>query len=148
MRAPSLLLPCALLFVPLLACGPKGKVSVPEGADKTWAEMNEDERMAHMGAVVLPRMRAVFQAHDPERYASFGCATCHGHSGSFEMPNPELPELDASNFYKQERQEHGDMVKLMWKEVEPTMGEALGVTYSFGGTIECHSCHVVLNEDE
>lgn len=144
------LLAFATLPLLALACGPRGKVHVPEGADKLWSEMNEEERIAHMGAVVVPAMRPIFQGHDPERFADFSCATCHGSgatSGDFHMPNGDLPELDAANFYKAERKAHPDMVKLMWKEVEPTMGEALGVTYSFGGTIECSTCHVVVGED-
>ncbi|MCA9686277.1 MAG: hypothetical protein KC457_29180 [Myxococcales bacterium] len=151
-RLPALLLPVALPVALLLltsACGPKGKVQIPEGADKQWSQMDESERMQHMSAVVLPRMRTVFQDHDPKRFADFDCATCHGsgaNHGDFTMPNPELPQLHSAHFYKQERKQHGDMVRLMWQQVEPTMGEALGVTYSFGGTIDCAACHVEIED--
>ena len=140
------------LLVPLaLACGAHGKTGIPEGSEKPWADMEHDERMAHMAEVVLPRMQAVFEGHDPERFSTFGCATCHGsgaNDGSFVMPNPALPQLDAANLYKKHRKATPDMVKLMWKHVEPTMGEALAVTYGFGGAISCHNCHVVINEKE
>jgi hypothetical protein len=145
----------ALLFVftslSLFACGPRGQTGIPEGREKAWAELDHDERMEHMAVVVMPRMRSVFQGHDSERFAEFTCATCHGggaNSGEFHMPNPDLPQLDAANLYKQHRKESPDMVKLMWKEVEPAMGEALALTYGFGGEIECGSCHMVINEKE
>jgi hypothetical protein len=64
------------------------------------------------------------------------------------MPNPALPELDAANLYKKHRKASPDMVKLMWKHVEPTMGEALAVTYGFGGEVSCDSCHIVINQKE
>jgi hypothetical protein len=153
MRPParSLTLTLSLLALTLTACGAHGKTGIPEGSDKPWADMDHDERLSHMGSVVMPRMQAVFEGHDPERFSTFGCATCHGagaNDGSFTMPNPALPELDAANLYKKHRKESPDMVKLMWKHVEPTMGEALALTYGFGGAISCDSCHVVINQKE
>ncbi len=141
----------AMLAMPLLGCGAHGKTGIPEGRDEPWADMDHEERMEHMGAVVMPRMQAVFEGHDAERFSTFGCATCHGSGasdGSFAMPNPALPELDAANLYKKHRKESPDMVKLMWKHVEPEMGEALAVTYGFGGDISCASCHIVINQKE
>lgn len=144
-------LSCLLLLLGLTACGPRGQTGVPEGWAKPWAELDEDERMQHMAAVVLPAMQEVFQGHDPERFADFGCATCHGGGaaqGEFAMPNAGLPVLDAAKFYKKHRQNDKEMVRLMWKIVEPAMGEALAVTHGFGGTIECQSCHVVENLED
>jgi cytochrome c553 len=139
----------SMLALPLLACGPHGKTGVPEGQTKPWSEMDDDERMAHMGAVVMPRLQAVFQEHDPERFATFGCVTCHGNGardGNFEMPNPDLPQLDAANLYKKHRQEAPEMTKLMWKKVEPALGEALAQTYGLGDAqVSCKSCHIVNN---
>ena len=146
------LVPCSLVFLALLGCGPRGQTGIPEGQTKPWAEMDESERMEHMATVVLPRMQAVFQGHDPERFADFSCATCHGSSvadGDYAMPNPSLPVLDASSFYKKHRKGEPDMVRLMWKEVEPAMGESLAVTYGLGGgAIECQSCHIVENLEQ
>jgi hypothetical protein len=151
MSRPLVALAPALLCLPLLACGPHGKMGVPEGREKPWQEMTQDERMEHMAAVVMPRTQAVFQGYDPKRFADFSCTTCHGGgagNGSYEMPNPALPELDASNLYKQHRKESPEMVKLMWKELEPAMGEALAMTYGFGGAVSCDSCHIVHNQKE
>lgn len=139
----------SLLVLATLGCGAHGKTGIPEGRDEPWAQMDESERMEHMAAVVMPRMKGVFQGHDAQRFAAFSCATCHGegaNSGNFEMPNPQLPQLDAAKLYKKHRKATPDMVKLMWKEVEPAMGEALALTYGFEGEINCGSCHVVINE--
>lgn len=150
MRQLVLPLALALLSLPLLACGPHGQTGIPEGQTKPWSDLDESERMQHMGAVVMPKMQAIFQGHDPERFADFGCATCHGGgsaNGDFTMPNPALPVLDASHLYKKHRKESPDMVKLMWKQVEPAMGEALALTHGMGDDAQfnCASCHVVEN---
>ena len=148
MRRSSWLLVSLLSLVPLAAgCGPHGKTGVPEGREQAWTEMDESARMEHMAAVVMPRMQKVFQDHDPERFADFGCATCHGSSGDYSMPNQALPHLDATKLYKKHRKESPDMVKLMWKEVEPAMGESLAQTYGFDGYVSCELCHVVENAD-
>jgi hypothetical protein len=147
-------MPRALRFVACLlllstGCGPHGKTGIPEGRSEPWAAMDESERMEHMAAVVAPRLEAVFREHDPERFANFGCATCHGSgaaSGDYQMPSPSLPVLDASNFYKKHRKEQPKMVKLMWQQVEPAMGEALALTYGLGESeINCQTCHIVEN---
>ena len=147
-RAPALL--ALALALPLSACGSHGKVGIPEGRDKPWTEMDDSERMEHMGAVVMPRMQAVFESHDAERFADFSCATCHGASsadGDFHMPSASLPELDASNLYKKHRKESPEITKFMWKVVEPEMGSLLAQTYGFEGYISCSTCHIVHNEE-
>ncbi len=146
----QLFAPCLLLVA---ACGPHGQTGIPEGQAKPWAEMDDSERMQHMAEVVQPRMQAVFQSHDPERFADFGCASCHGGgagNGDFHMPNPALPKLDAAKLYEKHRQdpEQKDLLRVMWKEVEPAMGEALALTYGFGGELSCNSCHIVENEKQ
>lgn len=149
-RARWLLLPLLSLLPLTAACGPHGETGVPEGREQAWTEMDESARMEHMAAVVMPRMQEIFLDHDPERFADFGCATCHGSgasSGDFGMPNESLPHLDAAKLYKKHRKQTPDMVKLMWKEVEPAMGEALAQTYGFDGYVSCELCHVVENAD-
>ena len=142
--AATFLLPL-VLAVSFAACK-KGKVQVPEGATKTWDDMADDERMTHMKTVVAPRMKAMFQEYDGERFAEFNCATCHGPGAedeTFALPNPELPHLDASKYYKKHREADPEIVHFMWKEVEPAMAEALGVTHGEKGDMNCRSCHVV-----
>jgi cytochrome c553 len=134
-----------------LACKAKHPV-VPEGASRTWPEMNDKERAQHMGAVVLPRMKASFQQFDAERFADFSCGTCHGagaEDGSFEMPNPGLPRLDPSGLYKKHRKATPEIADFMWKEVEPEMAELLGLPrYSFvkKSGFGCANCHLVEGE--
>jgi hypothetical protein len=144
--------PSTLLLLPLLSLAlasascARGKVVVPEGATKTWDEMAEDERMTHMKTVVAPRMKSMFQEFDGERFADFSCETCHGPGAAEEtyaLPNPELPQLDESKYYKKHREATPEMVDFMWKEVEPTMAELLGVTHGMKGDMNCSSCHVV-----
>src|SRR5204863_3505383 len=48
----------------------------------TWAELDRPERLAFMTDEVEPMMRAIFQERDPQRFAAFGCPSCHG-------PDPE-----------------------------------------------------------
>ena len=133
------------------ACKPKDPV-VPEGASKAWPQMSEKERGEHMGAVVLPRMKALFQEFDGERFADFSCGTCHGagaEDGSFEMPNPGLPHLDASGLYKKHRKATPENADFMWKEVEPEMAQLLGLPrYSFvrKSGFGCAECHIVEGE--
>ena len=134
--------PRVLVFACLATAGCKfGDVEVPKGAQKQWADMNHDERMAHMSTVVLPKMKALFQGFDPERFADFDCQTCHRDSGSFKMPNPELPTLVEKGFYRKHRKENPEITRFMWKEVEPAMGEALGQTWGPRGFVHCGLCH-------
>jgi mono/diheme cytochrome c family protein len=43
--------------------------------------MSKDEKLAYMTDVVMPRMKAVFVAYDPHRFAKMSCAGCHGADG-------------------------------------------------------------------
>jgi len=118
---------------------------VPPNATKTWPEMTGDERAAHMHEVVAPAMRTAFQAHDAQRFADFGCKTCHGpgeQDGTFAMPNPALPYLDASLVYRKHRKATPEITKFMWKTVEPRMGELMGLPHGDRG-VHCFTCHVV-----
>src|SRR4051795_2010695 len=74
-----------------------GKVAGEQ--EVAWAEMNKDQRIEYMKAVVVPRMKQAFTAFNPDRYAKMNCTPCHGDSapdGSFKMPNPKLPVLPNS----------------------------------------------------
>lgn len=95
-----------------------------------------------MKAVVVPKMRPVFQNHDAKKFSNFGCPTCHGAgatTGDYEMPNTDLPKLDFSDLSKFQQ------VDLDWmqSEVKPTMARLLEMPEStrtrkgFG----CLSCH-------
>ena len=119
-----------------------GRETTARGRDLRWRDMSAEQRMSHMSQTVAPAMGELFRGHDAERFADFGCKTCHA-EGTFAMPNPGLPHLDASGYYKKHRKASPDMVHFMWKEVEPQMAELLGVTHGEHGYFACRSCHVV-----
>lgn len=139
----------ALATIAIAICGCKyGRVTTPDGAAVPWAQMDHAARHAHMQSVVLPRMRTVFQRFDSERFADFGCGTCHGDGmadGTYAMPNPNLPTLDHAGVYKTHRKESPEITRFMWKEVQSELGQSLGVTWGPNGTIDCKSCHPVVD---
>ncbi len=95
---------------------------------------------------VYPKMKSIFQGHDAQAYANFGCETCHGESGEankYKMPNdlfglPSTGTLDAAHDYDAEE------AKFMLEKVLPAMAELLGET-NFGpetpASFTCTSCH-------
>jgi len=119
-----------------------------EPASVEWAAMNEAERKAYMKDVVMPKMTEVLQAGDPEEFAKVNCATCHGSSaksGAFEMPNPELPPLDPSDGFAEDKRKHPEMFEFMASAVVPEMAKLLGVspydpeTQQGFGCFHCHT---------
>ena len=110
----------------------------------TWAEMTRDQKIEHMEHVVVPAMAAKFQSWDAQRFAEFGCQTCHGPSaaqGRFEMPNPELPHLGD---FEELEQSKPRVVEFM-TEVEVEMADLLDMEPYDPQTHEgfgCGQCHV------
>lgn len=94
---------------------------------------------------VLPPMRAAFQKFDPKKFAKFTCKTCHGkdpQKSRYEMPNPELPELDFAKL-KAGTQEP-KMAEFMEQTVEPEMARILELSeYSSANPdgFGCVACH-------
>lgn len=127
--------PTCLIPLLLLACQPKPQGI--EGPPRPWGEMDDAAREAHMSSVVLPHMKEAFQRFDAERYADFGCPTCHV-GGSYEMPNPRLPVLSKTKFRKEHWKKDPEMVQFMWEHVEPEMAALLGQK---GRRFNCRSCH-------
>ncbi len=135
--------------VPLEQTAPEevGETASPT-ADIEWAAMNEAQRKQYMKDVVHPKMRSLFQAAAPDEYAEFTCATCHGSSaerGSFEMPSPDLPPLNAKDGFQQLQQEQPEIFEFMAKQVVPEMAALLGVqpydpaTQQGFGCFHCHT---------
>lgn len=124
----------------------------PEGPPpRPWKELTDDERKAYMREVVMPRMKPMMEAFDPDEFAKVTCATCHGPSGKnngYEMPSSEihkLPKAEDTAGWAHEREKHGRMLEFMGKEVTPTMSKLLGkpVFDPMAGTGEfgCMACH-------
>lgn len=114
-------------------------------ATRPWAEMSHEERGAYMADVVLPEMRALFQAHDAERYADFGCATCHGenaHDVNFEMPNRLLPlsHDDIGATFASSEPGAVFMTQTVWPRMAALVGEPPFDPATNEG-FRCYDCH-------
>jgi len=119
------------------ACGSKTPVetTTPAGGggegsavaalpDVPFEELNHDQRIQYMKEVVTPAMAPLFQAHDAQKFAEFGCKTCHGpgaEKGEFHMPNPELPKLGPATKDKHKPED----LEWMGKVIKPKMAELL-----------------------
>lgn len=124
----------------LAACGPKPKgegprpedTAVPDGplAAGQWDTLDKETRAKWMGAVVKPHMKEMFTTFDGEEFSEFDCETCHGAesvaSGSFAMPNPDLPKLDG-DMIMNPAPDMAAITDFMKTKVRPTMASLLGM---------------------
>jgi hypothetical protein len=136
-----------LLLAVAAACGPKpgpgGGSATAVLPDVPFEQLDHDQKIQFMKQVVLPLMGPMFERHDAEKYAKFGCKTCHGPGadrGLYHMPNDKLPKLNLTDMSKYQQ---ADIV-FMKSEVKPTMAKLLKVPEhseenrdGFG----CLSCH-------
>lgn len=103
-----------------------------------WRELDFAERSRFMRDAIMPTMRALFSELDPERYASFSCATCHGQGaadGTFSMPSSDLPVLGGAAAGTNDAQKQR-MTEFMRNIVKPKMAELLG-----DSELRCSKCH-------
>jgi hypothetical protein len=109
--------------------------------------MSKDEKLALMKTEVMPKMSALFQAHDAGKYKDFKCVVCHGpgvKEGKFKMPNPGLPKLNAKDGFKKHKDKDAKTLTFMMTKVVPEMAAILGEkpynpeTKSGFGCAECH----------
>ena len=109
-----------------------------------FSSLRGPEKAAHMKNEVVPRVKDVFAAHDPDRAQSFGCETCHG--PTFADPHTVLPKLKLSEGgFDKLVAEKPELVKLM-VEVETAMAAAMGEPPYDPKTHEgfgCGGCHAV-----
>lgn len=111
--------------------------------------MGHEQRAKYMKAVVLPKMREVFTAFDAQRFEGFSCATCHGtgaKSGSFEMPNPDLPALlTTPEGWAALGKDKPSWLMFMATQVKPEMAKLLGEPEmdpkNPAGGFGCMECH-------
>jgi len=107
-------------------------------AEGAWDGMDFAARTRFMSEVVMPTMRPLFVESDPERFASFSCASCHGlgaKEGSFAMPSSDLPALGGPPASGDEA--HMQRVTdFMRNTVKPKMAELLGQP-----ELRCGKCH-------
>jgi hypothetical protein len=113
-----------------------------------WDKWSHEQKLAYMKSDVMPKMGKVFHDFDAKKYDEPKCVLCHGEGvkdGSFKMPNPALPKLDASPAaFKALATKHPKIYGFMSKQVAPTMAGLLGeqpydmkTQQGFG----CFNCH-------
>jgi len=102
-----------------------------------------------MNDAVVPAMQPLWEAHDADRFASFGCETCHGESmveREFALPNPDILPLHPTGSSEQRQMvaDHPEMVRFMFNRVLPTMQKLLGASEYDASTkqgFSCYACH-------
>ena len=131
----------ALLCAFAVACG----AVTSGGSDVPFARLDRAQQIRFMQQRVVPALAPIFRAHDPKRYAVFGCETCHGENldETYRMPTAALPALDAAQLPALVRRED---LRWMTEQVTPAMARVLGVDGAgdapprgFG----CGGCHLV-----
>ena len=124
--------------------------SAEAGASVAWDDMTPEQKGAFMKETVVPEMKALFQEHDPEHFADFGCKTCHGENPKevgFEMPNGVAP-LDPAQIgaiFQSDK----PMAQLMTQRVWPRMAELLQKPQfnpETGEGFSCFHCHAKKGE--
>ncbi|HTQ04222.1 MAG TPA: hypothetical protein VMI54_10205 [Polyangiaceae bacterium] len=121
--------------------------AAPEAGPIDWEKMDKAARGKYMKTVVMPKMKELFTAFDA-KYSDMKCTTCHGSaalSGSFAMPNPELPKIpsDMAKF-KEWAGKNPKMAEFMAKQVKPEMAKLLNEPEWTPATKEgfgCTNCH-------
>jgi len=111
----------------------------------SWPDMDDEQRRTYMKETVEPVMEELFQEFDPERFAEFGCRTCHGEDArdvGFEMPNGIAP-LGPSTFGSEDPgvKAFSDFMK---EKVAPAMVELLEAEpydRETGEGFGCFGCH-------
>jgi len=125
-------------------------VGPPEVA---WKDMTYVQRREYMKVAVMPKMKPIFRKFDAKTFADFSCETCHGKEASkrkYKMPSPDIHPLPNTpeGFQAKLKQEPTwpKWTKFMAEEVEPPMGELLGVPVfnpqkPEKGAFSCGACH-------
>ncbi len=139
------------------ACGGSNPKPAQPETSLAWKDMNHEQRGAYMKKVVMPRMKEVWTAFDPQ-YADMDCKTCHGPGAddhSFTMPNPDIRPLpDSEERFKALFASDEDVAKFtpfMGQQVVPEMARLLQLTpfdpATMSGDFSCSSCHQLVGED-
>ena len=152
-----------MLVAMLFSCGgssaetesqtdPAEQTAGAETTEKAWADLTtSEEKGQFMKEKIMPKMTALFQEFDGERYGEFTCASCHGADAAdvgFKMPNglaPLNPEGIAPMFESEE-----PMAVFMTQKVWPEMTNLLGAAPYNPETHEgfsCLNCHATKQAD-
>jgi hypothetical protein len=146
------------LTLTLIACGPAAPPAAEPAADTSsaasasampttalYSTMTKEQKLDHMKTVVMPTMKKVFQEHDAQKYADFGCKTCHGDKK--QDPRQVQHELTLSgDGFEKLMASKPEMTKFMREQVTPAMAAIMKekpydpVTHKGYG---CGGCHKV-----
>lgn len=160
MRCPSVRFALTLALVAACRGGHGGPATAPVASASaspapvaapvaaTWATMDRNARLEHMGVEVLPAMKALFQRHDGGAFAGFRCQTCHGDgfdqpAVDFRMPSA-LPPLAAADPVAGGMAYDPETTTFMVEQVVPTMARLLGerpFDPATGEGFHCFRCH-------
>jgi hypothetical protein len=105
----------------------------------------KDQKVTFMSARVVPNMSKVFKTANADRYAQFGCKTCHG--PEFKDPKEALPKLSMKDGKMTAFTEKPEVAKFMAEKVVPEMASAMGMKPYDPATHEgfgCGGCHTVV----
>ncbi len=114
-----------------------------------WDKWSKDQKLAYMKTAVMPKMGGLFHDFDSTKYAEPKCVLCHGaaaKTGSFKMPNPDLPKLPANPAgFKKIHDAKPQVMDFMMQQVVPQMAALVGEqpfdpkTNKGFGCFECHT---------
>ena len=114
-----------------------------------WASFDREEKLLYMSDVVEPAMREIFQARDPQRWASFSCHSCHGVdyvAQDYAMP-ADLFALPLEGTIDTAMAHDPEMTAFMLEEVFPVFVDLIGETKyapdSNPDGYRCVGCHAV-----
>lgn len=140
------------------ACGGSSANTSTEAPKASeWKTMDKKARAKYMAKVVLPKMKEVFVAFDPQ-FKDMDCKTCHGDGetdGTFKMPNPKIRALPQSeeqfNAWLKVEPDLGKWGQFMGGKVEPMMAQLLGEEVkdekTGKGEFDCLNCHTSVASD-
>ena len=149
----------SLVALNVVACGatqasaPASQSSTPAGSESSgttsaptaWSDdMPKQDKGAFMKLKVAPRLGAVFRAADANRYANFGCGTCHG--PKFQLPKDFLPKLTLKDGKITAFADKPQVAQFMAQKVAPEMAAVLGKPHfdpATGKGFGCMGCHTV-----
>ena len=125
------------------------------GGKIAWDDMNKEQRMKFMKTEVVPKMKPLFQEFDADKFAKFGCGTCHGKDAKekkFKMPSADVHALPGTPAAFQAAMAKNPtwpkFAKFMGEKVKPQMAALLGMP-EFDpkapkeGAFGCPACHVI-----
>jgi hypothetical protein len=134
---------------------PADTLARPRHLDIAWKDMTAQQRGRFMKDVVTPKLKATFQAYDPDLFATFDCQTCHGSKAKarkFKMPGPDVHALPATPVAfmaaLDKKPSWKKWTKFMSEQVEPQVAQLLGVPVfdpkkPDAGGFSCQACHTL-----